>query len=533
MPTIEQLMLRSDSCDDNEARDLYALYEGNREFERRLTRFLLQRPREPGIQYDVRCKEYQYINYMGEILDHFSTMLFTSKPVAIAFDVDDKGIKGEQVLDLDSYYNRLREDVDLSGRDIDAFFLDRATEAMILGKSWIAIETPGNINDATNRHEFESQGLGDCWLRALCHNSVLDWETDGSGNLEWVLYHSSSSKRVSLSGGRDRVTETWTHYTTENVDTYQITYPRNERPAPKTEVPLIDSKPHNFGCCPVVCLELPVAQHIAARLKSPQLAHFRAINGNAWGLSQTCYATPIAKVADQESFSEMIMGAGHGIVIGVDEDYDWIAPPGAHFVALEKNISSLKDEIHRIAYQMHLGVENNAASVGRTAESKSVDAEATRVALTAYGRVVKACIERVYDMISSVRGDKMVWDIAGLDDFAGVDTGGLITLCTDLTAAGGVPSKTFNTRLKIKLAESILPDLDEETKADIRQEITDGIEAEPSQEEKELAQFEAMHQIVNENAPPTTAASGGKPKGSPKGGKFGAPAPSIKKKKGG
>jgi hypothetical protein len=364
----------------------------------------------------------------------------------------------------------------------------------------------------------------------VCFHDVYDWETALSGNIEWVLYHSRSQKRASLVDARNTVTERWTHYLPDRIDTYEISYRVNEPPAANTQVPLVDSKKHNFGVCPVVCLALPKSLQIASRLKTPQLAHFRAVNMQSFSLSQTCYAQTVARVNDPEAFGEMIAGAGFGVVIGVDEDWGFEAPPAQHFGALDVEIKAAKDEIHRIAYQMHLGVENNAAAIGRTAESKSQDAEATRVSLTSYGRVVKAAIERVYDMISASRGDKLSWDISGMDDFAAVDTSGLITLATDLTAAGGIPSKTFNGQLKIKLAEAIMPDLDEKTKETIRQEIVDGVENEPTQEEKELAQFEAMHQIVNDNAPPEP--SGSKSKGSAKGRGSGAPAPFVKKKKG-
>lgn len=574
MPTIAQLNQRNPACDPEHALDLYAIYEGDREFEKRISRFLHRRDREPIERYELRKKEFQYRNYIGAIIDNFASMLFTSKPVAQAFQdakagplkprVDDKGNslpfggkkakpfgapppsgapdpkKGppqkERVVDLDPYYSKLRDDSDLAGKDIDGFFKDRITEAMILGCAWIAIESPTDDPDypAINKLEFDARKLGDCWLKAMSPNSVLDWETDDAGNLEWVIYHSSTAKRNGLTGDRNMVTETWTHYQADRIDTYAITYDRTKPPEPKTEVPLVNSRPHNFGCAPIVCLQLPKAQHVASRLKSPQLANFRKINEQSWSLTCSAYAMPVVKVNDPEAFNEMAAGAGYGVVIGVDEDFGYEAPPSAAFAPLDIEIKATKDEIFRIAFQMALGVENNAAAVGRTAESKSQDAQSTRVALTSFGRLVKAAIEQVYDLISEARGDDYEWDVTGLDDFAGIDTGGLMALVTDMNASGYAPgSKTFKGQLQIKMAESVLPDLDERTKATIRDEILDAVENEPTPEEKELMQFEAMHQIASENAPVKAGAggtSGAKPFGAPKIGKGGSRPPFGKKK---
>ena len=53
----------------------------------------------------------------------------------------------------------------------------------------------------------------------------------------------------------------------------------------------------------------------------------------------------------------------------------------------------LKDEIYRVAQQMALGVENNAASVGRSAESKEVDSSSTETCLKAYASPVREAAE--------------------------------------------------------------------------------------------------------------------------------------------
>lgn len=493
MPSIEILNEKHPSYDSVKADDYWALYAGGEAFEKRIEKFWPRNERERPSTYFARKTYAEYRPYIGSVVRHFSDLLFTSKPVAQAFDPK----SGEQNPKPGDYWDEFREDCDKSGTDLDAFFKKTIVNAMVYGKAWVSVHQPDDgLGMPISKYDFEKRKLGDCWVRQLENNDVFDWELDGDGNLEWVLTHDLKLGRASISAKRSQVTETWTHYTKDTIDTYQLVYDIKNRPAPNTEVPLVSSVPHTFERCPIVCVELNDNYHVVSVLKSAALSNFRSVSEQNWSLACTCFAQPVAKVADKEEFGEMMLAAGYGIVIGVDEDWSWEAPPSAHFAALEDRIKDTKDEIHRLSFQMALGVENNAAAVGRTAESKSQDAQSTRVALVAYGRAVKAAIEQVYDMISTNRGDDFDWDVTGLDDFAGLDTAGLLTMAIDLTAAGGIPSVTWNSQFKQKLAESMMPDLDESLKADIRAEIDDSVKNAPTQQEQELALFAAQHAIV-------------------------------------
>jgi hypothetical protein len=137
---------------------------------------------------------------------------------------------------------------------------------------------------------------------------------------------------------------------------------------------------------------------------------------------------------------------------------------------------------------MALGVDNNAAALGRTAESKAADSEATRVILEAYGDVVVEVIERVYDLISAVRGDGYTWSIDGLADFATADVGSLLTVLKDVDAIGGIPSVTFQHRLLSQVAETLMAGLDEATQKVVSEEILASLK---SAEENRLQQQES------------------------------------------
>lgn len=488
MPTIAQLNQRHPGCDLERLADLRALYDGDELLEKRLSRFLIQREREKNERYALRKREWQYRNYLGPIIDFFASMLFTSRPILKAKRKGDT----EPVTDPGKFYTGLREDCDRNGTDIDAFFKARVTDAMIEGRSWVRLQ---HVSDAgpepSSLLDFEARKIGDSWLRQVNNADVYDWEVDDDGRLVWAIVHRLDARRTSIDGNRDSITETWEYLTQESVETFALTYDKKSPPAAEATVPSLGIKAHRYGAVPLLCFELPAALWVASRLNKAQTAHFRKLNAQSWSLSCTAYAMPVAKVEDADAFSKTAVGAGYGIVIGVNESWEWEAPPTAHFASLDTEIKAEKDEIFRVAHQMALGVENNAAAIGRSADSKAADIESTRVILTAFSRVTKETIERALDLMTRARGEEFIWSVEGLDDFAAVDVASLVETFGMVNDAGGIPSKTFNVAMKTRLAEALLRDADESTKATIRDEIEDN-EPDPADMPTEEEKLHAM-----------------------------------------
>lgn len=471
MPTRGELNERHPSCDRDKSRTLRALYEGGDAFKAELNEFLPQQPAEPPNQYALRKKVAVYRNYVGPIVDFFTALLFASAPVVNAKR------RGAEDLEtkLPPFYSQFEKDCDRAGTNLIDAFKEMLGDAMVVSRSWAWLqhEMPGAAQP-TNLADFQKLGTGDTWVRVLKDEQVLDWETDELGNIAMLVVFDQTAKRTSLSGGRNVIVDTWHHILPDRVDVYRLQYKKDETPSDDTAVPLVDSYQHRYGVVPVVCLDMPAALWVVNRIESPQLAHFRLTNMQFWGMSRTCYAMPVFK-RDSEERDEPRMGAGYGIYLGLKESLEWAAPPVDCFVSLSEEIKSHKDEIYRIANTMALGVENNSAAVGRSAESKSADARSTTVVMQAFARRVRETIERVYDMVARARGDGYVWLISGMDDFAAEDLAGIVSMFEMVEAAGGIPSKTFNVEMKAKLAESFLPELDQETKATIREELEKGV----------------------------------------------------------
>lgn len=493
MPTIQQLNQTHKTLNVKKCQTLRALYEGDEAFEALLDQFLRQRPSEPNARYELRKSESVYRNYIGPIIDFFTSLLFSERTEPVA----KKRGKDDPETNLPDYYANLQKDCDRTGQDLDSAFNWLLTEAMQVKRAWIRLHHPesaAEVATTATQADFEKQKLGDSWLELIPTERVLDWGCDAAGNLSWAITYKSSIERRGIASSTSHEIHTWEYLTPELVETYQIEYESDKKPADDTSVPLINTIRHRYKAVPLVCLDLKPKLWVASRLESPQKAHFRLSNAQTWGLAATCYAMPVVKVKNPDEFTKRTMGAGYGFTIQPDEDVGWTAPPGVAFEPLDVALKAHKDELYRIANSMALGVENNAAAVGRSAESKSEDSQSTKTTLIGFARAVKETMARVLTMVSNARGDDYDWQVDGLDDFAADDLAGLTTILKDVEAVGGIPSKTFQVECKKRLALAILPDLDETQKQNIAKEIEDGVEEQTAQarEDRELKRLTAI-----------------------------------------
>lgn len=480
------------SYDADRLHDLQALYEGGEAFEKRLTRFLAQQPSEPDQLYAARIREAHYRNYFGPIIDYLAALLFQKPPDVKAYDADDKHKPDRQPLTtLDPYWESFRDDADGNGCDLETLLRDRFVQALVGRCSYLLLDHPPEI-PVESKREFQELGIGHVTVTPIETLSVFDWEETDRGELVWALVHEATQRRASVSASRKEITETWRVYTAATVETYQITYdPTKNRPQPDTDVPRIgEPTPHRFGKVPLVRFAVPKGLWLGQRLKSPQLAHFRTSNAQLWGIKRSCYPTPVLKIREADARKGYPqLGHGYGITLATDEEFSWSSPGADTFSSVEAVVASLKDEIYRIATQMALGVDNNAAAVGRSGDSKAQDSAATKVLLKVYGEKVRELWEYLHDTIAVARGEKIDFAVEGYRNFAIIPAGDLITSAAEVQTMGGIPSHRFNVELKTRIATELLPDLDEQARSEIRKEIEDGV---AESEELAAATREAM-----------------------------------------
>lgn len=450
--------------------DLDALYRGGKAFRERIRRFLPQNMMEPGAVYDQRLREASYRSHMGPMIDYFVAWLFSG-----SFAIRAKDDAGVTIAEPNPFYARFREDV---GGDVDMtdFMKERFKSALVKKRAhWICeLADDGQPDWPSNMAEFERRGFGRATLRRIDPEDLYDWELDEKGNLRWCVVHAHRRVRPSVFVTRSWNVETWKVYDATNVTTFEITYEDGKRPA-STE--LISQKepprPHGFLQVPLGTLEIPEGLWIANRLADPQQEHFRMATGLAWAIKRTCYAMPVFHL--EEATRPPVMGTGYYIMLGLQEKMEWSSPQNQSFDVISKEVDAQRNDMFRMGHQMALGLDNNAETVGRSADSKDQDNAATRVMLNAYGAIVAASVEETYEMVSDARGDRDVsWSIEG---FSGYDTATAPEVIANAINAQmvNIPSKKFLTEIKVKVANATMPEMSQDMKDQIRQEITAGV----------------------------------------------------------
>jgi len=470
-----------------------ALYRGGEVFRERVQEFLPRNPMEPVEAYAARQQEAHYTSYAGPILDWFSAKVCAASLVVRATDPD-----SDDPAPLDDFYGHWKEDVDGAGTDLIDFVRSRFTAALVKGRAWWLVEMADDGAPApASRAEWEARGLGDAALCGLDNEQVLDFEVDQRGALLWAIVHTYETPRPSPLAPRSRVRETWRIFDRSDVETWACEYdPAEGQPRPE-DARLEGRRPHGFARVPLVRMgfvgtggvkvkaragakPLSVASGalegfwLMRRLADPQVAHFRNSAALDWNIKRTCYAMPVFKLEDAER--PPTMGAGYYIMIGAKESAEWIAPPTQHLDVLAQRCEHLQQEVYRAANQMAQGVNNNAAAVGRSGESKQADASSTEVVLRVYGAICREAIEATYSLLSEGRGEAVHWSIEGFDVFSVTDASAVIDAVGKVRALS-IPSPTLTRELFYKAADVLLPNADQPTKDAIREEIDAGVDA--------------------------------------------------------
>jgi len=484
---------RHSCCDLDTFRKYNALYEGGGAFKKCLGDFLFQNPQEDGGTYNLRKREAYYRGYVGPIVDFFSAQLFNA-PFIVRASTAGKSTTP------DEFYSTFKEDVDMCGTDLVAFMKTAFTSALVKGSAWLVAEMPDDSDvPAESLQDYQDRGLGRARLCAVDSSDVFDWSVDSFGEIAWIITHSKEIRRDDPRQEKLLTTETWKLYDAETVETFQVVYAADKKPKDKDNIPSISKVPHKFPRVPFVQLRLPPGLWLLNRAADAQVEHFRLANALSWSIKRSAYPMAVfrskAEADDQGRPPLPKSGAGNLLIIGFEDSFAWVSPPTESFDVLQKEIDVQKNEIYRISQQMAASINNNAAGLGRSGESKLADQAATEICLGAYASTVKETLEEVYELISDGRGDlDLKFSIEGMSHF---NLNDVTTSLANIKAARdlGIESPTLEKELSMKAADLLLPDASQETKDLVRLEIQTAAE-----EPKEVPPPPVTDPLVNSDS---------------------------------
>lgn len=430
-------------------RDLYA---GGEQFKGNVDRYLLKRQREPADVYSERLGRAFYENYIGSIIDWYTTTLFRREPLLLFEEATDANRQ---------FYNALTEDCDLRGTAITDYLRKQLTEAMVTGRSYTLIDCPRIDVRPTTRADEDEAGLSRAYLCEFDGESAVNWDRQPNGELDWIVFR--TRRLVSKQASWQWETR-WQYYDRQRFAIFRAV--EGEKSDPEQ----VDGGRHalsDAGIVPVVELRLPDGLWLMNRAAYLQLEHFNKSNALAWALTMGLFAMPVI-FSDREW--SRVVGESYYLQLGPEDKFGWTEPEGHVYEIALANLDRLKEEIYRVCYVLHQAGGSLSKNSNLTGLSKLRDYTVTQEILRGYGDVAKDFLKRILRMVVLARKDSLRIDVSGLDEFDIGDFSSELGDAQQLLSLG-IESPTFKSQLLKKLALKFLCDANQAVKDQVSREI--------------------------------------------------------------
>lgn len=440
------------------------LYVGGQQFKQRAINYLTRRQKEPLEVYSERLGKAFYENYIGSIVDWYSSTLFHREPSLQYEGGMESGKK---------FLSELQDNCDRRGTTLSAFFQEAFRNSLVVGRSIVLIDFPTPSKVPSNRAEEEANGLSRAFLVSYQTEDLINWSKDDKGAYEWAVLRVRVDKQPDVSSTQ-RITETiWRYY---DRISYRI-YRRIEGGAEQTgAIELVGEGPHalaNQNRVPIFELEASDTSWLMNKAAQLQLEHFNKSNALGWAITMGLFAMPVI-YSDREW--NQIVGESYYIQLAPGDRFGWAEPDGkVHQIAAD-HLETLKEEIYRVCYLSQASGENEGGR-SQSALSKQLDFQMTQEVLRAYGVWIKGVMRRVLEAIVTARQDDIQVTITGLDELDISNFEDELQQAISLLALG-IPSATFKKQIFERLALKYLSDVRQETKDQIVREIESQMKSE-------------------------------------------------------
>ncbi len=471
---------------------LEALYKGGDYIMSHLPLFIPMLPGEHPQAYQARLACASYINYMAEIIDYYTSSLF-SKPLAVlpASDAGDPDTLGEDI-EAPEFYQQFGSDADLAGNSLSNVLQKVLTDALTYGCGYVGVDFPLIEQVPVNLAEEEMVGADRAYLYCVDPESLINYACDDFGSFKWCVLKKCIVPQDDPFSERDKKITQFKVWTLENGyakwQLFEIETKINRDPKDNDEVPLVAEGITSFQQIPIICLEMEKGLWIGSKIGNLCADHFRMRTALIHSENRSLYAAPWYKQgedSDSDGGDDIFRGAKASkqfaqkgfMVLGANDAVGFMEPEGKAYQLIDKQLKELSDEIHRTVHQMANTIVASTESLSRSAASKMMDNKATEIILSEYGDLVKEFAKRVYVCISEARNESIVWNPIGLTNYQIIDKDLLSKEALIVNNQLNIPSNTFKKVYLSHLADSFAPTISPETQLVIKKEIEDAVDS--------------------------------------------------------
>ncbi len=491
--------------------------------------FLVKNTKELPEVFATRQLWSSYTNLLGNIIGWYVPALFKQPPQYVVKPENQEPVPPAKPGvappvapklpgDVAEFCEAFEKDCDRSGTSLTDFFA-RVAEACLQYKSvYVVLDTPGPAagDDAPLTLQAQQDaGLFNPFLVLYSPSSVINWETDSYGNLEWATIKIRVQDQQFLE--EPAVTDYWYYFDRQQVALYERQVKQanaGDAAAPAAtggeEMATLAAgypKPHAMtqaAKVPIHKIALPEGLWLANRVFAPLCNHFNQDNALDFGLMQA--NLPQLTITDGENgvYEEnpTISAVGyHHLPYGATMTF--LEPEGRSYEAAQKRIDALEERIYKACYLMDQARSNRSTPTAQSGASKQMDKTPSRDALSGIGDVIRAAIQSVYqDALIIAQHPEMQADVRGFDfadkgsseDMALLESGAVIP----------INSQMYEREVAKRVVRIQLPDLSPEALAAIDGEIdtnpTPSAVALQQQEEQNAQQVSQFTQTLKASA---------------------------------
>ena len=477
-----------DWCGDYLAR-LRAFYKGGKALLQNPalmeTVFPRHRDEKPKI-YAERCKRAFYLPYAGEILNFICASL-SAERLEVGLGKPDSATDAPETPE---WYSNWFDDVSPPGgrtTSMHDFVKTAVLEGLICKTAWARVDLP-KPGEFVSLAEQDAAGSRNAYAVLMPSECVIDWEEDNSGELQLIITQTQENKRKALADGRDLLTERFCVYTSTSWGIYELTHKRSDPPTDQTPVLLTDHGDHSFGRVQWCRLDVGDGLWAMDNIESACREHFNKRSALGWAELQSLLPELYEFLGPEDASAGVVIGEaqqdpnrgtsqargqGYVQIRGGEDKAAFIGPDSGPFTEARQSCDDIRTEIHRVTHQMALAVDNSAAALRRSADSKGQDKASAVVVFEALGQIARKFSEDLSDMASRGRGEADLvgeWQATGMAKFDAISVGAAVEQATQLELIK-IPSPTFQRLYKGGLAKEVLGD-------EVSQEDLDAIEDE-------------------------------------------------------
>ncbi len=238
----------------------------------------------------------------------------------------------------------------------------------------------------------------------------------------------------------------------------------------------------------MVRLELSDGMWAMGKIESIAVAHLNKRNALSWAQYKSLFPVlahyaappdPLNMATDDPNRAlNQTVGQGHIMQFAAGDRFEYTSPDSSPYSVAAADLNNLRDEMHRVVHQMALSVDNSAAALGRSAESKQVDQSAAAVVLRDLAKTVREHAVELHEVLQVIRADpkSVEWSTKGMDRYDDATVDNVVTQAQNLEIVS-IPSASFQRAFKFQLARRVLgdsasPELLEDIEADLEANIS-------------------------------------------------------------